>query len=59
MNNKIELCTVCKINPIKMKCASVCSLKCACYINGDNYETIMANMRIVIAESKAGMVVKL
>ena len=47
-----ELCFVCKVNPIKMKFASVCSLKCACYINGDSYETILKNMHAEIAASK-------
>lgn len=54
-----ELCFICKINPIKLKCASVCSLKCACYMRGDNYELIMANMRIEILASKAAMSGKL
>lgn len=54
-----ELCFVCKVNPIKMKAASVCSLKCACYMCGDNYELIMANLRIEVLASKAGMSGKL
>lgn len=54
-----ELCFVCKVNPIKMKESSVCSLKCACYMCGDNYELIMANLRIEVLASKAGMSGKL
>lgn len=54
-----ELCFVCKVNPIKMKESSVCLLKCACYMCGDNYELIMANLRIEVLASKAGMSGKL
>lgn len=52
---KLGLCFVCKINPIKMKAASVCSLECACNMRGDNYEQIMANLRIEVLASKAGV----
>ena len=51
-----ELCFVCKVNPIKMKCASVCSLKCACVLNGDDYSAVKA--RLDDAVKIAGAVVR-
>lgn len=56
---KLSICFICKINPCRSPVASVCSLKCACELNNDNYDLVMANLRIEILASKAGMAGKI
>lgn len=52
---KLPLCFICRTEPCRSPVASVCSLKCACVLNGDDYELIMANLRIEILAAKSAM----
>jgi len=41
---KLQLCFICKTEPVRQPLASVCSLKCACELNRDDYELIIARL---------------
>lgn len=41
---KLQICFICKINPCRSPVASVCSLKCACALNGDDYAAVKARL---------------
>jgi len=46
------MCSVCKINHVKMPVAATCSLKCACDLNCDNYGFVLARLAHSVAKAK-------
>jgi hypothetical protein len=46
------LCTVCKINPVKIPHATTCGLECACELNGDSYALVRARLTNAVAAAK-------
>ena len=41
---KLPLCFICRTEPCRSPVASVCSLKCACVLNGDDYAAVKARL---------------
>ncbi len=53
---KLPLCFICRTEPCRSPVASVCSLQCACLLNGDDYEAVKA--RLDDAVKIAGAIVR-
>jgi len=51
------ICSICKLNPVKLPMATTCSLECACRMSGDTYEPlnyadVKLRFDIAIADAK-------
>jgi len=50
------ICSVCKTNPVKLRHATTCSLKCSCDLNWDSYELVRARLTNAVAMAKLACV---
>jgi len=46
------ICSICKLNPVKLPMATTCSLECACRLNGDDYNAVAARLLQHVAVAK-------